>query len=142
MRYLARYTSRIAMSNQRILDVDPVARTVRFSWKDYADGGLQKEKALSGKAFICRFTRHLVPEGLRRIHSYGFLAGRKGRLTEAAGSPRDHIAEQAPEPYRPDGPCCEGTAWIHVGFHQANQDARHCVSMLHRFSLSHASGVP
>jgi len=141
VRYLARYTSRIAMSNQRILEVDPVERTVTFSWKDYKDGGRRKDKTLPGKTFIRHFLRHLVPEGLRRIRYYGWLAGRKDRLEEVPGAPQDHVAERASEPYRPPCPHCEGTEWIYGGFYQANQDARHWVSMLQRFSLSCPSGV-
>ena len=142
VRYLARYTSRIAMSNQRILEVDPVERTVRFSWKDYKDGGRRKDKTLPGNIFIRRFLRHLVPEGLRRIRCYGWLAGRKGRLDEVPGAQREHVAERASEPNRPACPRCQGAEWLYGGFYQANQDARHCVSMLQRFSLYGASGVP
>ena len=142
VRYLARYTSRIAMSNQRILEVDPVERTVRFSWKDYRDGGRRKDLTLPGKTFIRRFLRHLVPEGLRRIRYYGWLAGRKGRLEEVPGAPREHIAERAAEPNRPACPQCNGTEWLYAALYQANADARHCVSMLRSFSLYAASSVP
>jgi len=141
VRYLARYTTRIAMSNQRILEVDPVERTVRFSWKDYRDGGRRKDKTLPGKTFIRRFLRHLVPEGLRRIRYYGWLAGRKGRLEDVPGAPREHVAERAAEPYRPACPCCEGTDWVYAALYQANADARYWVSMLKRFSLSDPSGA-
>ncbi len=142
VRYLARYTSRIAMSNHRILEVDPHERTVRFSWKDYRDDGRMKEKTLSGKDFIYRFTRHLVPGGLRRVRYYGFLAGRKGRLAKVPGAPKENIAEQAPAPSRPVCPKCEGIDWSYEGFYQANQDARHCVSKAYRFSLYGVRTVP
>lgn len=141
VRYLARYTTRIAMSNQRILEVDPVERTVRFSWKDYRNGGRRKDKTLPGKSFIRRFLRHLVPEGLRRIRYYGWLAGRQGRLQEVAGAPRDHVAERAAEPHRPTCPQCKATAWVYGGFYQANADARNWISGLQRFSLSYPSGA-
>ena len=142
VRYLARYTSRIAMSNQRILKVDDEERTVCFSWKDYKAGGRRKDKTLPGKDFIRRFVRHLVPEGLRRIRYYGWLAGPKERLQEVPGAPRDHVAERAAELNRPPCPGCGATTWDYGAFYQVNQDARHFVSMLPRFSLCRASGVP
>lgn len=142
VRYLARYTSRIAMSNQRLLKVDREERTVTFSWKDYKDGGRRKEKTLPGKDFIRRFVRHLVPEGLRRIRYYGWLTGCKERLQKVAGSPQEAVAERAAEPNRPACPDCGAISWDYGAFYQANQDARRCVSMLPRFSLYAASGVP
>lgn len=142
VRYLARYTSRIAMSNQRILEVDCEERTVTFSWKDYKNGGRREEKTLPGKDFIRRFVRHLVPEGLRRIRYYGWLTGSRERLQKVPGSPREHVAERAAEPNRPSCPGCGRAAWEYGAFYQANQDARSCVSAIPRFSLYAASGVP
>jgi len=55
VRYLARYTSRIAISNQRIKRVDEEERTVTFEYKDYRDGGRTKEMTLPGGAFLKRF---------------------------------------------------------------------------------------
>lgn len=142
VRYLARYTSRIAMSNQRILGVDEKERAVRFSWKDYRDGGRVKERTMSGKSFLYLFTRHLVPEGLRRIRYFGLLTGKKGRLAEIPGAPQAPVAERAPVPQRDPCPHCEGTEWIYGGLYLANQDARHWISVLHCFSLFRPSGVP
>lgn len=142
VRYLARYTSRIAMSNQRVLGIDEEKRTVRISWKDYRDGGRMKEKTFAGGEFIRLFTRHLVPEGLRRIRYYGLLAGRKDRLAEVPGAPREPVGEQAATPNRPACPVCQGAEWSYKGFYQANADARRWVSTLHRFSLYGVSGVP
>jgi hypothetical protein len=129
VRYLARYTSRIAMSNQRILEVDEEERTVRFSWKDYRAGGRIKPKVMSGKKFIYLFTRHLVPEGLRRIRYFGLLTGRKGRVREVPGAPQEAVAVQAEPPKRPPCPQCEGTEWSYGGFYVAAQDARRCVDV-------------
>lgn len=142
VRYLARYTSRIAMSNQRILKVDPEHRTVTFSWKDYKDGGRRKDRTLSGAKFIRSFVRHLVPEGLRRIRYYGWLAGPKDRLHGVAGAPSEVVAERAAEPQRPRCPGCGVSAWEYGAFYEVNHDARRCVSALPRFSLCAASGVP
>jgi hypothetical protein len=142
VRYLARYTSRIAMSNHRIVEVDEEARRVKFSWKDYRDGGKTKIKELSGKDFIRRFTRHLVPESLRRIRYYGLLTGRKDRFRQVPGAPQEPVGEQAHKP--PPTPCprCEGTEWVYGGFWVTSNHARRCVSGAQRFSLYGASAIP
>ena len=80
VRYLARYTSRIAMSNQRIKRIDEEQRTVTFDWKDYKDGGQTKEMTMGAATFLRAFIRHMVPKGFRRIRYYGLLAGAKGRI--------------------------------------------------------------
>jgi hypothetical protein len=98
VRYLARYTSRIAISNQRITRIDEENETVSFEWKDYRDGNSTREMTLSGAAFIRRFTRHLVPEGFRRIRHFGLLCGRKGRIAEMPGAPTTRIAEKHVKP--------------------------------------------
>ena len=75
VRYLARYTSRIAISNRRITGVDEVRRTVTFSYTDYRDGAKRKELTLPGGEFIRRFARHLVPRGFRRVRQGSALQG-------------------------------------------------------------------
>jgi hypothetical protein len=111
VRYLARYTSRIAISNRRITRVDEAQRTVSFEWKDYKDGGQTKEMTLSGAAFLRRFARHLVPRSFRRVRYFGLLAGAKGRHRELPGAPRSPIGEKAP--LRPGPACrkCGGCQW-------------------------------
>jgi hypothetical protein len=71
--YLARYTHRIAISNQRILDINPA--TVVFSYQDYRDNE-RKTLALNHHEFIRRFLMHVLPQGLMRIRHYGILANR------------------------------------------------------------------
>lgn len=77
VRYLARYTSRIAMSNARLTRVDGAARAVSFTYKDYGDGAKTKEMTLPGAGFLRAFCRHLVPKAFRRVRHYGLLAGHK-----------------------------------------------------------------
>ena len=72
--YLARYTHRIAISDQRIEAVD--AQTVQFSYKDTRDGHTRKLMTLDGEEFIRRYLQHILPKGLMRIRHYGFLANR------------------------------------------------------------------
>jgi hypothetical protein len=70
--YLGRYTHKIAISNNRILNCTQDA--VTFKWRDYADGGKVKIMKLSPQEFIRRFLQHLVPKGFMRIRSFGFLS--------------------------------------------------------------------
>jgi hypothetical protein len=72
--YLARYTHRVAISNNRLLDIDE--GKVRFHWKDYRNGNRQKTMTLAADEFIRRFLLHILPEGFQRIRYYGFLANR------------------------------------------------------------------
>ena len=72
--YVARYTHRVAISNNRLLDIDD--GKVRFHWKDYRNGNRQKTMTLAADEFIRRFLLHVLPEGFQRIRYYGFLANR------------------------------------------------------------------
>ena len=74
LKYLARYTHRVAISNQRLLSLD--GGRVTFAWKDYADGNKTKTMALDAVEFIRRFLLHILPAGFVRIRQYGFLANR------------------------------------------------------------------
>ena len=71
--YLARYTHRIAISNQRLIDIQQ--DQVRFSYKDYRDDR-QKIMPLHYREFIRRFLMHVLPKGFMRIRHYGILANR------------------------------------------------------------------
>jgi len=70
LKYLGTYVSRTAITNARILRVDP--ELVSFRWKDRSDGNRKKELTLSGVEFIRRYLRHVLPAGLRSIRYYGF----------------------------------------------------------------------
>lgn len=72
LNYLGRYTHKIAISNYRILSCDK--KSIAFRWRDYADGNKVKIMRLEPQEFIRRFLSHVVPDGLMRIRSFGFLA--------------------------------------------------------------------
>ncbi|MBB3231945.1 hypothetical protein FHR97_002808 [Halomonas stenophila] len=78
VRYLARYTRRIAISNACILAVDDHQVTLRY--KDYRDRDRRKQLVLDGEEFVRRFLLHVLlpvlPKGLMRVRHYGFLANR------------------------------------------------------------------
>lgn len=71
LKYLGRYTHRIAISNSRIKEIND--ETVSFTWKDYADGNREKTMTLSHYEFIRRFLMHVLPTGFVRIRYFGFL---------------------------------------------------------------------
>jgi hypothetical protein len=77
LKYLAGYTHRVAISNQRLIDLRN--GRVRFRYKDYADGRKTKVLPLSSGEFIRRFLMHTLPSGFVRIRYYGLLANRHRR---------------------------------------------------------------
>ena len=85
--YVGRYTHRVAISNNRLLDIEQ--GQVSFRWKDYRQDSERKTMTLSADEFI------------RRIRYYGFLANRFRReklaqcrqllgMRAAAGPPKDY----------------------------------------------------
>jgi hypothetical protein len=77
LKYLARYTHRVAISNSRIMSI--ADGKVTFLWKDYADGNKTKVMTLDAVEFIRRFLLHILPAGFVRIRQFGFLANRARR---------------------------------------------------------------
>ena len=74
LKYLARYTHRVAISNQRLLSMEN--GRVSFVYKDYADGNRSKVMTLDATEFTRRFLLHILPRGFVRIRQFGFLANR------------------------------------------------------------------
>ncbi len=78
--YLGQYIHRIAMSNQRILDITHTH--VKFRFKDYKDGEKSKTMTLRGEEFLRRFCLHILPKGFVKTRYYGIYHNRfnKGLL--------------------------------------------------------------
>ncbi len=74
LEYLGRYTHRVAISNNRLIDF--LDGNVSFRWKDYRHDSRQKVMRLGAQEFIRRFLLHVLPNGFQRIRHYGFLANR------------------------------------------------------------------
>ncbi len=72
LKYLARYTHRVAISNRRIVSLED--GKVSFSWKDYANGNRRRVMTLDAGEFLRRFLLHVLPGGFVRIRHYGLLA--------------------------------------------------------------------
>lgn len=71
--YVGRYTHRVAISNNRLVDLTD--DQVRFRWKDYR-AAQPKTMTLAATEFIRRFLRHVLPDGFQRIRYYGLLGNR------------------------------------------------------------------
>jgi hypothetical protein len=77
IKYLARYTHRVAISNGRLIEMRD--RQVTFRWRDSADSNRQKLMTLDAVDFIRRFLLHVLPAGFVKIRHFGFMANRNRR---------------------------------------------------------------
>jgi hypothetical protein len=118
LKYLARYTHRVAISNSRIVSME--GGRVMFLWKDYAGGNRTRVMTLDAVEFIRRFLLHILPTGLVRVRQFGFLANRaRGiklalcrTLLDAAAMPRTVVVEpREPKPC----PVCKTGHMICIG---------------------------
>jgi Putative transposase/Transposase zinc-binding domain len=123
LNYLARYTHRVAISNQRLLALKD--GQVSFQWKDYREREQQQQSktlTLSAAEFIRRFLLHTLPPGFQRIRYFGFLASRcrkkklalchqllrgtRGDLLPSATA-CDELRKTLAEPFLPLCPKCQ-----------------------------------
>ena len=77
--YLARYTHRVALTNDRILRVEE--DQVTFRYRDSQDHNRIKEMTLDAVEFIRRFLRHVLPDRFVKIRHYGLLSNRKRKVS-------------------------------------------------------------
>jgi putative transposase len=75
LKYLARYTHRVAISNARLVKLDD--GRVTFRYKDYADAHRAKAMTLTAEEFLRRFVQHVLPKGFVKMRHYGLLANRQ-----------------------------------------------------------------
>jgi hypothetical protein len=96
LRYLSRYTHRVAISNRRLVSAG--AGRVAFRWKDYRVESANRWKTMTLDAgeFIRRFLVHALPKGLQRIRHYGLLAN--ANRADAIAKARELLAVSPPEP--------------------------------------------
>jgi Putative transposase/Transposase zinc-binding domain len=94
LRYLARYTHRVAISNRRLVACDD--NGVTFKWKDYRIEGPERYQTmrLATDEFIRRFLMHVLPAGFHRIRYYGLLAS--GKRAENVARARELLLTPSP----------------------------------------------
>lgn len=95
IRYLGQYTHRVAITNQRIIDIND--RNVTFMHKDYADGARQKPISLDGVEFLRRFCMHILPHRFVKIRRYGIYSSRVRALKKSLENPKMTINVGATE---------------------------------------------
>lgn len=105
LKYLARYTHRVAIANQRLVSL--TEGQVTFGWKDYAHGSRPRTMKLAAVEFLRRFLLHRLPRGFHHIRQYGLLGNRHrtthlARCRELLGQPPDtgapDVCESAADP--------------------------------------------
>ena len=82
LKYLSRYTHRVAIANRRLQSIDETH--VSFTYKDYRRKGnnMHRTMQLTCDEFMRRFLLHVLPTGFHRIRHYGLLAS-KAKLNMA-----------------------------------------------------------
>ena len=98
LRYLSRYTHRVAISNRRLVATDD--NGVAFRWKDYRIDGPERWKTMTlhPHEFIRRFLSHVLPKGFHRIRHYGLFASGHRATNIARARELLGVAPRAVEP--------------------------------------------
>jgi Putative transposase len=96
LKYLARYTHRVAISSGRLLSLDN--GRVTFRWRDSRHGNQTKSMTLDAVEFMRRFLLHVLPSGFMKIRHFGFLANRNRSSALALCRQRLHASSPAEEP--------------------------------------------
>jgi putative transposase/transposase-like zinc-binding protein len=92
--YLARYTHRVAISNNRLKELKE--GRVSFAYKDYKYEQRHKVMTVSANEFLRRFLLHVLPDCFQRIRNYGLL-GKRHRAENLARC-RELLAMPVPIP--------------------------------------------
>jgi hypothetical protein len=144
LRYLARYTHRVAISNRRLVALDD--NGVTFKWKDYRLDGPErynKLMTLDTPEFIRRFLMHVLPQGFHRIRYYGLLTSQTRAKNIArirallavplipidaikAANAKASTSAQPEEPKAPENPCpCCGSRMLIIETFLRGQKPKH-----------------
>jgi hypothetical protein len=136
LKYLARYTHRVAISNHRLVALQDGQVTFRF--KDHKRAGQLRTQTLDAVEFLRRFCLHILPKGLHKIRYFGFLANRHRQsklalcrtllgqsadalvtnaMTTGAGTPEKGASSRA-EPGDPCPVCHQGRMQLVQTYHR------------------------
>jgi hypothetical protein len=98
LRYMARYTHRVAIANSRLVASDD--QGISFKWKDYRVDGPARMKVmtLAPDEFIRRFLMHVLPAGFHRIRHYGLFANSRREHNIARARELLNVPSPQPEP--------------------------------------------
>jgi hypothetical protein len=130
LKYLARYTHRVAISNGRLLSFDN--GKVRFRWRDSRHNNRSSVMALDAVEFIRRFLLHVLPAGFVKIRHFGLLANRnrrqalalcRARLCATTADPSTMLNQQQKSALNRSCPQCRcGTLHV-IAHYSAGQPA-------------------
>ena len=130
LKYLARYTHRVAISNGRLLSLEH--GQVRFRWRDSRHNNRSSVMRLDAAEFIRRFLLHVLPAGFVKIRHFGLLANRNRRralalcrvhLGTTATNTNTLLTKQQMSALNRSCPQCKcGT--LHIAYCLAGQPAR------------------
>jgi Putative transposase/Transposase zinc-binding domain len=118
LKYLARYSHGVALSNHRL--VEQTGATVTFRYRDYADDRHVKQLTLAVDEFLRRFLQHVLPPGFVKVRHYGLLANRyreaklhvcRRLLLVVVTATRADSSGATAAPKTPCCPVCAGQVW-------------------------------
>lgn len=117
LRYLGRYTHRIAIGNERLVALEN--GKVTFRYRDRRRRNVRRVMTIDARDFVRRFLRHVLPRGFVRVRHFGLQANahRSARLARA----REVLA--APT-LLPPNPVRE--SWDNVLHRLTGRDPRRC----------------
>lgn len=130
--YLARYTHRVAIGNERILGFN--GRTVRLRWRDSLHGNKKRLLTIDALTFLSRFVQHVLPRGFKRVRHYGLLA--PAGKAEALNACRRYFGKVGTTPSHP---VTVANLLARLGRHIERCEA--CGACALRIEPAHASGA-
>lgn len=120
VKYLGRYTHKVAISNHRITAIDKANNTVTFNYKDYRSNGTKKQLTLNAMEFVRRFCLHILPKSFVRIRHYGILSSTNkinaiAKIRRLLPEKKTKKTETTATSYNPlQCPCCKKETMIRI----------------------------
>jgi hypothetical protein len=118
LRYLGRYTHRVAISNSRFLAVSPTAVTFRTRGNETA--------TLTPIEFLRRFVQHVLPDGFHKIRHYGLYASANAATRWVVALERLRGTEAAAASVPATAPDASPPSWQEQLLALTGRDARRC----------------
>jgi len=135
LKYLARYTHRVAISNSRLLEL--CDGEVTFGYKDYRHPERRRQMTLSAMEFLRRWTQHVLPRGFVKVRHYGLWSNRQREqrlalcrrlLVEARVSSRLGVGAEEERIAEPRCPHCGGVRVARLAELPREARRRECVA--------------
>ena len=105
VKYLARYVSGVAISDQRLVSCEH--GQVTYTVKNRKEHGRCEERTIGVSDFLSRYMQHVLPPGFTRVRSYGFLSSGNAKRREHCRELLEAIASSTPASVAACEPACE-----------------------------------